>query len=186
MEDLVNNTPKSYEGFDFHSQKGKAKDIVITLKNKNNGNKVDVECSSIWGFRYKDRFFRVVKNGPYWTGDFQNFYVLFDGGKDLFMWSRGERMLEDIKKGRTKSLTNMNITSFATASLDGEFLALLNSNIGGKWGKFFREAGKQFFTDNPELSWLQECAQKNRSFDDGMYTYWSIQNCLTQKGAQGE
>jgi hypothetical protein len=187
VEDFINETPEVYEGYEFFSQKGKWSDIVITIINESTKHQLSLDCSSMWGFIYKENLFRIVRNEPYRVGaKDDNFYVLHKKGKAPCTWIRGERILEDLKKGLTNTFSDAAIPYYISATLTGGILSLPQTNFGGKTGKDFRSNGAKFFSDNPQLAWLDECARKHRWFKNGLYTDWAIFDCLRDNEEKSE
>jgi hypothetical protein len=182
VEDFQNKTPKTYEGYEFHSQTGTVKDITIKLKNNATKERVDIDCSTIWGFGYKGRFFRVVKAGKYLKNDFENFYVMLVVDKGPFVWYRGEDLLREIHDEAKHLTSEIIITDFLSASIDSDFLAVPLRELGGKDAVWIKDSGKRFFVDNPELAWMDECVRRIDSKFKDQYISMSIRACVDTEG----
>lgn len=182
FEDFQNKTPKTYEGYEFQSQSGTVKDITIKLKNNATKERVDIDCSTIWGFGYKGRFFRVVKAGKYLKNDFENFYVMLVVDKGPFVWYRGDDLLKEVHDDAKTYSTDIILVDFASASIDGDFLPVPRQELGGKDAAWVKDSGKRFFADNPELAWVDECVRRIDSKFKDQYIYMSFRACVDTNG----
>jgi hypothetical protein len=178
VDDFVKDTPKAYAGYEFASQTGTANDIVIKLKNKATGGKAEFACADVWGFKYKDKLFRVVRKDKYWQGANENFYVMLSVGSTPFVWVRGYMLLAEVEKDAKYYQEDEVYRGFLTATLIGDMLLLPGSESMGKEGKWIQEASVQFFVDHPELIWVDQCYRKERPSGFKHYIYGPAQKCV--------
>jgi hypothetical protein len=171
VDDLTNKTPQTYPGFDFDSQKGMKKDSKIELKNDATEEKVEIDCSAIWGFSYMGQLFRIAKHGKYYDGNSapENMPVELIQYRDgVFLWFNAPGLLSYFQKAAKRKASGKDAVSFyykpttyqgfLSSSVDGNLMVLLGGKFFGipKW---VGDAEEDFRRDNPELQWLTDCAK---------------------------
>lgn len=171
IDDLVNETPIPYEGFDYHKSKGSS-DMEIILRKEGSKEERVIDCTTIWGFAYKGELFRVMRHGKFYEkGALENFpvkLVLFNGA---FYWENGN-FLYALKNGLNTAELNPSYTGFVSATVDGDAFLVTGLMKGPGW---VDDNGDLFFAQNPELKWLQDCVREKQKRG---YLHENITTCI--------
>lgn len=193
VDDMTNKTPQTYPGFDLDSEKGGKKDTKIELKNNATKEKVEIDCSAIWGFSYKGQLFRIVKLGKYYnsTKAPQNMPVQLLLNKDgAFYWLNDGGLLSYVKDAAEREASGkpavpfyfefQSYQGYLSSSVDGDMMAVL----GGKYlgtPKWVGVAQDEFMKDNPDLKWLKTCAMSKKwNFWGKHYTHSVVRDCINE------
>jgi hypothetical protein len=181
--DFEAQSPKVYEGFEYADQSGLYNDVSLTFKNKATGEKIKLECKEIWGFRYKDVLFRIVKQGKYWFKNQENFPVALMGAAKSgpFHWMVSNDLVRQIHKGEKQITLNPFYTSFITATPTGELLLAPIDDLGDGVTKKLMEVTRQFMKDHPELQGFFNCMREKTSSHEkkkDVFRYYVVGNCL--------
>lgn len=183
IDDLAKKTGTVYDGFEFVKRRGTT---GFTIRNTSTKEKVEVEYEEIWGFSYKDRFYRVMHKGKYLSKAPDQLPVLLYLQNDAFFWLT-DWYLDGITYAEKTGLHANQVTmhpyliGFITATVDGD--AMLMSTSAGYY-KESNESAKAFFTDHPELKWLQECVESDEKHLYG-YHYGKVKRCMNEHEPTG-
>ena len=194
VDDLINNTPQTYPGFDFDSQKGKASDSKIILKNDATNDRVEIDCSVIWGFAYRGQLFRIVKSGKYYNDSKAPQHMpvklmLNKGG--AFYWLNAPHMISYLRESAEREAAGktMNYSfqfvfqsfqGFLSSSLNGDLMVVLGGKFAGT-PKWVGTGEEEFMKDNPALEWLKSCVMdKDWKYWGQHYTHSMVKECIEE------
>lgn len=193
VDDLFNKTPQTYPGFDFDSQKGKNKDSRIVLVNDATKEKVEIECSTIWGFLYRDQLFRIVKYGKYYNSTKAPQYMpvqLLLNKDGAFYWLNAPGRLSYLQKAAEREARGKDAVpfyfefqsyqGFLSATVDGDMMVVLGGKYAGT-PKWVGVGDEEFMKDNSNLRWLKDCAMSNKwKYWGEHYTHSIVKGCIDE------
>lgn len=156
--DLENENPKSYPRHVFDRFKGRER-IKMVLRDTITDEKLELDCSTLWGFSFKGGLYRVVRQGTYYRGE-QYFPVRlheWDGG--LFFWVNAKFLENTVERFRQWHVPALGPWSgFLSLGMDGDLVGALDGTDPKLDEEAFRNADL-FFQDFPEHLWLKECVR---------------------------
>lgn len=191
VEDLINNTPKVYEHYEFAGQSGKYKDVVLSFKDRRAKDKVALECTEMWGFSYKDKLFRVVKPNQYYDKKYVNFPVLLSTGTEggPHLWVVGNALVAQVHKDHELIQLNPYYTSFVSANFISDLILAPIDDLGDAQTKKIMAATRKFVEDNPQLQWFHDCmaeqTEEARERKKDVLRYHLVRNCISNKNRGG-
>ncbi len=155
--DLENENPKTYPRHVFDRFKDRDRTKMV-LRDSVTNDKLEIDCSTLWGFSFKGGLYRVVKHGAYYQGD-QYFTVRLYERSSLFYWVNARFLENTVERTRQWGVVPIGPWSgFLSVGVDGDLVGGLDGSETKLEESAFRNADL-FFADFPEHVWLKECVR---------------------------
>jgi hypothetical protein len=180
FDDVANGTGTVYDGHEFVKGSGKS---GFTIRNTSTKEKVEVDFEHVWGFSYKDRFYRIIRYGKYLSKGPKHVAALLYHQSGAFYWLT-DWWLEGITNAETTNKRKDQLTilpdapGYLSATMDGEAMLMSTTYAGGHESY---KGGQVFFADHPELDWIDKCGRSGKSG----YDYNLIGICMDRQLPEG-
>lgn len=155
-EDFQNKSGEKYD--DYHSYSHSLGSVKLTFKKA--GKKFKIRCRDIWGFSYKDAFFRIDKKYN------QPTRVLSIG--KIIYYENGVAHLSMVKNNNESGQFTIGYFCYVSKSITSELIPMPGQLISDA-----RKKIKKFKEKNPEYKELFDCIEKN-------YNYLNVRPCIEE------
>jgi hypothetical protein len=155
-EDFKNKNGEKYD--DYHGYSHSMGRVKLTFKK--DGKKIKIHCRDMWGFSYKDAFFRIDKKYNQPTR-------VISIGKIIY-YENGIAHLSMIRNNTKSGEFSIGYYCYVSKNINSELIPMPGLLISDA-----RKKIKKFKEENPEYKELFDCIEKN-------YNYLNVRPCVTE------